>query len=128
MSVRAEPGIAAALPSESRAQSGVPPWWRMDWAAMAAITLAGAALRLYHLGTRSLWFDEGFSAGIALMRWPDFLRINSGYSANMALYYLLLKLWMPLGHSDGWTRGLSALFGIAAIPALYWLARKMFST
>ena len=128
MSVRAEPGLAAVVPLETRAQSSVPPWSRLDWTAIGAITVAGAVLRLYHLGTRSLWFDEGFSAGIALMRWPDFLRVNAGYSANMALYYLLLKFWMPLGNSDAWTRGLSVLFGIAAISALYWLARRLFGS
>lgn len=115
-----------ASPVGTRVPPAVSRWTRVDWLVLGAITAAGAALRLYHLGTRSLWFDEGFSAGIALMKWLDFLRINSAYSANMALYYLLLKFWMPLGNSDGWTRGLSALLGIAAIPALYGLARKMF--
>lgn len=118
---------AAAAPVESGVPSAVSGWTRPEWLAVGAITILGTVLRLYHLGTRSLWFDEGFSAGIALMKWPDFLIINSAYSANMALYYLLLKFWLPLGNSDAWTRGLSVLLGVAAIPALYWLARRMFS-
>lgn len=128
MPITIQPEVAASLAPESRTEAAVPPWSRVDSIAILAITAFGTGLRLYHLGTRSLWFDEGFSAGIALMRWPDFLRVNSGLTANMALYYLLLKFWMPLGHTDAWTRGLSVLFGIAAIPAMYWLARKMFNS
>jgi mannosyltransferase len=128
MPVTSEPEAAAVVQPETRAESAVTSWSRLDSVAALAITIVAAALRLYHLGTRSLWFDEGFSAGIALMRWPDFLRTNSAYSANMAFYYLLLKLWLPLGNSDAWTRGLSALLGIACIPALYWLARKQFGS
>jgi uncharacterized membrane protein len=128
MPVIAQPEAAAVAQPEIRAESMVAGWTRADWLAAGLTTVLAAGLRLYHLGTRSLWFDEGFSAGIALMRWPDFLRTNSAYSANMAFYYLLLKFWMPLGNSDAWTRGLSALLGIAAIPALYWLARRIFGS
>jgi len=101
---------------------------RLDWIAVAAITLAGASLRLHSLGARSLWFDEGFGAGIALMSWRDFGFLCSGSTANMAFYYLLLKFWLALGHSDAWTRGLSFLFGVAGIPALFGLARRMFGS
>src|ERR1051325_7228886 len=89
------PAPVSAAPETRPAAPG---FTRFDWVAMAAVTVVAAALRLYHLGLRSLWFDEGFSAGIALMKWPDFLRVNSAYSANMAFYYLLFKLWLPLGN------------------------------
>jgi len=128
MIVTSESAPAATAPRESPASTPGSAWTRADSIAVLATTALAAGLRLYHLGFRSLWFDEGFSAGIALMKWPDFLSVNSAYSANMAFYYLLLKLWLPLGNSDGWTRGLSALLGIVTVPALYWLARKLFGT
>ena len=128
MPVTSQPESVVVAQPEIRAGSPVASWSRADSVAATVTTLLAAALRFYHLGARSLWFDEGFSAGIALMRWPDFLRVNSAYSANMAFYYLLLKFWLPLGNSDTWTRSLSALLGIACIPALYWLGRKLFGT
>ena len=43
-------------------------------------------------------------------------------------YYLLLRGWLHLGDSVAWIRGLSVIFAVAAIPAIFLLGRKMLGT
>jgi 4-amino-4-deoxy-L-arabinose transferase-like glycosyltransferase len=57
--------------------------------------------------------------------WFNFLRILWRREMNMALYYLLLRGWLHLGDSVAWIRGLSVIFAVAAIPAIFLLGRKM---
>jgi len=71
------------------------------------------------LGVKSLLLDEAFSVYAARLPWPGFLRTMWWGEANMALYYFLLRGWIHLGDSEFWLRCLSALFGVAAIPAVY---------
>ena len=55
-------------PSASTTSSEPPKATRMRWsyriflATAVLLLLAGTALRLYHLGVRSLWFDEAVTA------------------------------------------------------------------
>ncbi len=46
----------------------------------------------------------------------------------MVGYYLLLRGWLHFGDSVSYIRGLSVVFGVAAIPAIFLLGRKMKST
>lgn len=85
----------------------------------------GAWLRLSHIAARSLWVDEGSSVAIARLDWWNFFRLLWRREANMSLYYLLLRGWLHFGASEAWVRGLSALFGVLAIPAIYSMARRM---
>lgn len=82
---------------------------------LTLIALLALALRLWHLGARSLWLDEGVSIGIARMSWTEFFRILSIREANMSLYYLFLRGWSLLGDSEFFLRLASVLFGTAAI-------------
>src|SRR3974377_1043484 len=86
------------------------------WALVATISALGAALRFHDLGRRSLWFDEGVSVGIARLDWYNFARILWGREANMALYYLVLRLWLQLGGEEAFIRSLSVVFAVATIP------------
>src|SRR5947208_17064543 len=63
-------------------------------ALLAAITAAGALLRVYILTAKSFWFDEGASVGIARLDWYNFVRILWRREANMALYYVLPRGWL----------------------------------
>jgi 4-amino-4-deoxy-L-arabinose transferase-like glycosyltransferase len=92
------------------------------------ITVAAAVLRLHALTAKSFWFDEGVSVGIARLDWYNFVRILWRREANMSLYYLLLRGWLHLGHSDSLLRLFSVLFGVAAVPALYLLGRRLFDS
>lgn len=91
------------------------------------LTAFDAALRFHTAALKSLWFDEGVSIAIARLSWYDFARILWRREANMSLYYLLLRGWLHFGHSELLIRSLSILFGMAEIPALYLLARRLFS-
>jgi mannosyltransferase len=93
---------------------------------LTAITTCGALLRLWHLGAKSFWVDEAFSAVMAAAPWHEFWQEIRAAELNMLPYYLLLRIWMHFGSSEAWLRLLSALFGIATIPAVYRLASRLF--
>lgn len=93
---------------------------------VATMTVIAAVLRLHLLAARSLWIDEAASVNFATMPWWPFLRLLWSYQGNMTLYYFLLRGWVHLGDSEAVVRGLSVLFGVATVPALYALGTRMF--
>jgi mannosyltransferase len=96
-------------------------------AAVLGLIVAFAALLRFHaLAAKGFWFDEGISIGIARLDWYDFGRILWRREANMSLYYLLLRGWLYFGHSEAFIRSLSVIFGLATIPVLYLLGRRLF--
>jgi len=94
---------------------------------LISIILAGAVLRLFHLGLQSLWHDEAVSLAIA-----DRLNLaekltNQGHSSHPPLYYLLLWRWIRLaGISDFTARIPSTLAGLLTIPLIYQAGRLLF--
>lgn len=103
------------------------PTWR--WVVLlVAITLIGALLRFHAIGQKNVWVDEGVSIALARLDWYNFLRILWRHEANMTLYYLLLRAWLPFGSSEAYIRTLSALFGLVTIPAVFVLGRRMFDS
>jgi hypothetical protein len=105
---------------------GRPP--ALDLGIVAALVAWGVWLRLHALSAKTFWFDEGVSVGIARLDWYNFLRILWRREGNMSLYYLLLRPWLHLGDSESFVRSLSVLFGVATIPMMYLLGRKLFSS
>ena len=93
---------------------------------LLAIVMGAAYLRFHLLAYKSFWFDEGFSVGIARLDWPNFLHLLWLREANMALYYVLLKLWLTFGMNEFYVRALSVVFGLAAIPVVYALGKRLF--
>ena len=98
---------------------------RKEFVLVGAITLLGAALRLYQIGAQSLWFDELLS--VTISRLGLMAVVTSPASIDPPLYYSLLHFWLSLSHDDSVVRLLSALPEIAAIPAMYMLGRKLFN-
>ena len=92
------------------------------------VTLAGTLLRLFHLGSKSLWMDEAASIALARMPWHQFAWVWWREEGNMTAYYLLLRPWLHIGQTEAWVRLLSVLFGVAAIPAIFFLARRLMGT
>jgi mannosyltransferase len=97
-----------------------------DLVVLAALLAGAAYLRFHLLAHKSFWFDEGFSVGIARLDWSNFLHLLWLREANMALYYVLLKLWLIFGISEFYVRTLSVVFGLAAIPVVYALGVRLF--
>jgi mannosyltransferase len=94
------------------------------------LTAGGTAIRLFYLARKPFWLDECFSAEVARIGWPSFLRLLWWREANMSLYYLLLRIWLqfapPQNQSEFFLRGLSVIFAAATLPAIYWLAALLY--
>ncbi len=92
---------------------------------LALVTLAGAWLRLSHLGSKSLWLDEGATVALARASWQHFAWVWWYGEANLqTVYFLLMRAWIHGGLSEAWLRLPSALFGIASVPVMYVVARR----
>src|SRR5271156_1980577 len=68
---------------------------------LVLITLVAAGLRIHAIASKSFWLDEGISVEIARLPWQQFLFVLRHREANMALYYLLLRVWLAMGSSEG---------------------------
>jgi mannosyltransferase len=98
---------------------------RTQAALLVLITLAAAWLRLSHLGSKSLWLDEGATVALARASWKHFAWVWWHGEANLqTTYFLLMRGWIHLGDSEFWLRLPSALFGIVSVPMICVLARK----
>lgn len=90
---------------------------------------AALGLRLYGLGTQSLWFDEIYTWFVARLPWQEGWQFLVADGVHPPLFYWLFKLWLaPWGpHPAEWIlRFPSALIGAASVPALYFLGRRWF--
>lgn len=92
--------------------------WLVPVAAMALLGLLAA----WGLDHRSFWIDEGISAGAT----NELVATWTGTGGTMALYYLLLTPWSWVSMDPAWLRGLSALFALAAVPAIWLVACRAF--
>lgn len=96
---------------------------------LVLLTLAGAGLRLFHLGAKSLWQDEPATVALARITWPHFVQVWwYGEASFQCVYFLLMRGWLHFGNSEFWIRLPSAIFGIATIPVIYIVARKLVGT
>ena len=111
-------------PARNSSLSGSP--GVVHWLTLALLIGTGLAARLLHLTSKPYWFDECFSVEVARLNWPNFLHLLWWREANMSAYYVLLRLWLHLGHSEAFIRGLSVLISAATLPAIYWLGRLLF--
>jgi len=120
----APPALPASGPPSARAN------WLRDSRTVAAslslITLLAFLLRWHGLAAKSFWLDEAVSVEIARLHWSDFFLILWHREANMAAYYLVLRVWLLLGDSEGFVRGLSVLFSAATVPIIYLLGARLF--
>ncbi|MGH7801016.1 MAG: glycosyltransferase family 39 protein [Thermodesulfobacteriota bacterium] len=91
------------------------------------IILIGAFLRLYKLGSNSLWFDEAISVWFANESLGNILIKQTSGDVHPPLYYTLLSLWVSVfGNGEFEVRLLSVIFGILSIPLLYLIVKNLF--
>jgi mannosyltransferase len=93
---------------------------------LGVITVIAAALRVHLLGAPSLWLDEAASVTFVSMPFKTFLKTLWHNQANMTLYYFLLRGWIHLGTTETIIRSLSVIFGVVAIPLVYFVASRLF--
>lgn len=103
---------------------------RLIFLTALALIAVGFGLRLYHLASQSLWYDEILQLDIAQGIPPDqggvatiFPRLR-GHAA-VPLDYLIAHFWILLGHGEGWTRLPAVLVSTLALPVAYQLGRRL---
>ncbi|MDO8688443.1 MAG: glycosyltransferase family 39 protein [Dehalococcoidia bacterium] len=79
------------------------------------------ALRLFLLGSPSIWLDESYTIDVASRGVGDILK-NTG-DFHPPLYYVFLHFWLTLGRSEFMVRLPSALLGALSVPIAFVLAR-----
>ena len=97
------------------------------WPAVILLVLAGL-VRGWRLEWQPLWWDEGYSVYFATESVGEMVRLTAR-DIHPPLYYGLLRGWLLLvGNASPLTlRLFSLLLGILAAPAIWWLARRLFS-
>ncbi|MFD1515780.1 glycosyltransferase family 39 protein [Halomarina rubra] len=95
---------------------------------LVLVVLAGALVRLYGLGTESLWTDELITLEFVRTYSPVELLVEIPLNQpHLPLYYVTLDLWTSVfGTSAVAMRSLSVLFGVLTIPMLYLAGRELF--
>jgi uncharacterized membrane protein len=83
------------------------------------ITIAGAGLRFYNLGFKTLWIDEAVIYLNSIGSFSDILHKNALKNSAPPAFTLLIRLITYVGHSEFWLRFPSCLAGILAIPTAY---------
>jgi hypothetical protein len=97
-------------------------------AAVAALTVLGAVLRLYRLGHQGFWFDEGNTALLVHFSPGKMLGLIPQSESTPPLYYCLAWVWARIfGYGEAGLRSLSAVAGVALIPVVYGAGARLVS-
>jgi 4-amino-4-deoxy-L-arabinose transferase-like glycosyltransferase len=94
----------------------------------AVITLSALGLRFYKLGSKSLWLDEIITAEVSCKGIGNIVRFSITDTGPLPLAYVFEYLTQLFGRSEFLVRLPSALFGIATIPVLYLLGKRLFDS
>ncbi|MBN1937737.1 MAG: glycosyltransferase family 39 protein [Anaerolineae bacterium] len=92
---------------------------------LLVVTMIGAGLRLWLIGSKGLWLDEAFSVWLARQPWAAMMRWIVQIDQHPPLYYILLHGWIALGDGEATIRALSALFSALTIPLIFALGRTL---
>lgn len=95
---------------------------------LPGVVVVGILLRLFQLGTESIWLDEAASIGFVsrLSLWEIFFILPT-YETHPPLYYAILEIWTQLvGFSEVAIRLPSVIFSVATIPVLYFVGNKLY--
>src|SRR6266571_1206942 len=93
---------------------------------LAVIVCLFVALRLWHLTTYGLWYDEVFSHHAARMGWSELIAYLVADAVHPPLFYLLLKLWIGVGgESLLWLKLLPVLISIASLFPFWLVCREL---
>jgi mannosyltransferase len=92
---------------------------------VALATVLAAVAVLIRLGSRSLWFDEGVTVGLARAPFGDFIQRITDHEVNQSAYYVLFDVWHHLGEGMATMRLLSAVFFVATVPLVFVVGRRL---
>ncbi len=98
----------------------------MPAALLAGVVLFGFGLRIFHLQTQSLWFDEGWSWHLANLSLGEMASATAA-DRSPPLYYAALHVWLKLvGETEFAMRYLSLMADVTAIALVAALVRALF--
>jgi hypothetical protein len=100
-------------------------WARPEYLVVAAAIVVFAWLASRSLGAKSFWIDEILSRTYAKHPLGSLFSFFAHGELNMALYHVTLHFWLRLGDTETDIRGLSVIFGIAALA--YALSARLIS-
>ena len=95
-----------------------PPRWEMP-----ALLLGALLLRLWHLGARSLWTDEGSTWSAASAPLHELVRLCAEKDASPPFFYLLTSLALKTGGDEAHLRFVSVVASLGLVWLTYRLAR-----
>lgn len=106
---------------------------RLSWARQAMywrwmphlILVAGLAIRLLLLGSKSFWGDEAYSWYLARQSWVDLWGGGGNDPHHPPLYYVVLNLVLRVSDSEAALRLPSAVASTLTIAVVYLLARRL---
>ena len=90
------------------------------------IILAAVGLRFIDLAGPSLWDDEMHTIDFASRPVGTMWKQSAQKDSNPIGFYLLLHPWLKLGDGEAFFRAPTALFGVLAVLAFYWLGVTLF--
>ena len=91
------------------------------------LTVAGAILWTWELGSKSLYRDEAFTASTVLRPWGDLLSFSIEHEANGALHAGLLRAAAVFGDSEAVLRSVSVIAMALLVPAVAAVAWRLLS-
>ncbi len=90
------------------------------------ILLLAFALRVYALGSQSLWYDEAVTAQVVQQGLAELARWTAD-DIQPPLYYAITAGWVQVAGLSEWAlRFPSVFFGVLLAPLAYVLARRLF--
>src|SRR5262249_18372677 len=123
MSARVEGREPRAPQPGAQARAG---WRPSALQVVAALTLAGAALRFGTLDVQSIWGDEAITIALVHRTFGSMLSHLSSSESAPPLYYVLAWIWTKVfGTGPVAFRTLSALAGTITIPLVWACGREV---
>src|SRR5258708_22889108 len=91
--------------------------------------IIGCWLRVWGIGSNSLWFDEVFTRNVVMYNSiANIARSQTLMDLHPPLYFVLLAAWTHLvGDSEVSLRMLSAFVAMLGMPAFYHIGRLLFN-
>jgi uncharacterized membrane protein len=118
-----KPTIRAPFVSE---KTGFRPGSQLEWGLLLLILLTGIFLRVYQLGTDTLWHDEiGVVDVVSQPGLIAVIRATGWHAMAMPLDYVVRWVFAQVSTSDGFLRLPSAIFGILTLPVAFLLFKRL---
>ncbi|MDD1665458.1 MAG: glycosyltransferase family 39 protein [Methanomicrobiales archaeon] len=92
---------------------------------LLVLTVLGAFLRLFQLGTASLWLDEASTLTFARQPFTQIWGSLSSGEFNPPLFYWLEHAMLAFGESEVVLRLIPAILGILTLPVFYFIGKEI---